>query len=128
RYHMTEQDALQFEYSHHDFSKTDINANIFELMYINRLNPTHKMTPIVGIGAGFADMADIEPYENNAKFAAKARLGFEYAFNDNVVGTIFADYLFVGKMPGRKESSPLKKLPGQEIYALVPQFTLTVFF
>lgn len=128
RYHMTEQDALQFEYSHHDFSKTDIKANIFELMYLNRLNPSHKLTPIVGIGAGLADMDNIKPYKNNAKFAAKARLGFEYAFNDYVVGTLFADYLFVGKMPGRKENTALNGIPGQEIYGLVPQFTLTVFF
>lgn len=128
RYHMTEQDSLQFEYSHHDFSETDIKANIFELMYLNRLNPTHKMTPIIGIGAGLADMDNIEPYKNNAKFAAKARLGFEYAFNDYVVGTLFADYLFVGKMPGRKENTNLNGLPGQEIYGIVPQFTLTVFF
>lgn len=128
RYHMTAQDAFLFEFSNHEFSKTDIKARVFDLMYLNRLNPTHKMTPIIGIGAGLANMDNIEPYKGNAKFAAKARLGFEYAFNDYVVGTLFADYLFIGKMPGKKDNEALNGVPGREIYGIVPQFTLTVFF
>lgn len=130
RYHFTAADSLLFNYSRLEFEDTDINANVMDLMYLNRINEGDKLTPILGIGAGVADMGNIGPYHDNMKFAAKARAGFEYAFTPDLFATVAVDYQFIGRMPGsgEDESDNLTSLPGNEIFAVIPQIGLTWFF
>lgn len=130
RYHFTPEDALQFNYSHYEFENTDINARVMDLMYINRINEGDKFTPFLGIGAGFADMDNIRPYHDGLKFASRVRAGFEYVLTDDLLASVFADYQFIGKMPfnTEDEDDDDEAFPGREIFAVVPQVSLTYFF
>lgn len=130
RYHLTAADSLLFNYSRLEFEDTDINANVMDLMYLNRINEGDKLTPILGIGAGVADMGNIGPYDDNMKFSAKARAGFEYALTPDLFASVAVDYQFIGRMPGSGEddSDNLTALPGNEIFAVIPQVGLTWFF
>lgn len=130
RYNLTPADGLQLNYSHLEFENTSINAKVMDLMYINRINEGDKFTPILGIGAGVADMNNISPYNDKLKFASRVRAGFEYAFTDDLIGSLFADYQFVGKMPFNSEDEDTKDeaFPGREIFAVIPQVGLTFFF
>lgn len=130
RYHMTAADSLMLNFSDLEFENTDINANVLDLMYVNRLNEGDKLTPILGIGAGVADMDNIRPYHDGLKFASRVRAGFEYALTDDLFGSIFADYQFIGKMPFADEDEDTKDeaFPGREIFAVIPQVALTYYF
>lgn len=130
RYHTSKFDALLFNYSYHEFENTLIDADVYDISYVFRINELDKMTPILGIGVGVADMDNIEPFKDNLKFAARARLGVEYALNSYFLLSLFADYLYVGKMPHNDEDEPneLRGLPGQEIHAIIPQVSLTIYF
>lgn len=130
RYNFTPADGLQLNYSHLEFEKTDINARVMDLMYLNRINEGDKFTPVLGIGAGVADMGNIAPFHDGLKFASRVRAGFEYAFTDDLIGSVFADYQFIGKMPFNSEDEDTKDeaFPGREIFAVIPQIGLTYFF
>lgn len=130
RYHTTPEDSLQLNYSHYEFEMTDINARIFDLMYLYRFNEGDKLTPVLGIGAGAADMDNIEPFNDSLKFAARARAGFEYALTDDLVATLYADYQYIGKMPHNTEdkADDDEGFPGREVFAVVPQIGITYFF
>jgi OOP family OmpA-OmpF porin len=130
RYNLTPQDGLQLNYSMFEFENTDINARVMDLMYIYRINEGDKLTPILGIGAGVADMGNIKPFHDGLKFAARARAGFEYALTDDFLASAFVDYQYIGKMPnsGESEEDNDEGIPGQEVFALVPQVGLTYFF
>lgn len=131
RYNTSDSDALQFNYQNYEFENTDVGANVYDLMYITRFNEYDKLTPIFGLGAGVADMRNITPaYDDNLKFAGRARFGFEYALNDDLFASATVDYQYIGQMPGNgeDENDDKKKVPGQEIHALVPQLNLTLFF
>ncbi len=130
RYHFTPEDSLQLNYSHLEFENTDINARVMDLMYQYRINEGDKLTPVLGIAAGVADMGNISPYHDGLKFASRARFGFEYAFTDDFVGSLFADYQFIGKMPFNSEDSDTddEAFPGREIFAIIPQIGFTYYF
>lgn len=130
RYNFTPDDGLQFNYSHFEFEDTAINARVMDLMYLKRINEGDKLTPILGISAGVADMDHISPYHDGLKFASRARAGFEYAFTDDFVGSLFADFMFIGKMPFNSEDEDTKDeaFPGREIFAVVPQIGVTYYF
>lgn len=130
RYNFTPEGGLQFNYSHFEFEDTDINARVMDLMYLWRINEGDKFTPILGLSAGVADMDNISPYHDSLKFASRARAGFEYAFTDDFVGAIFADYMFVGRMPFNDEDEDTRDeaFPGNEIFAVVPQIGVTYYF
>lgn len=130
RYNFTPEDGLIFNYSHYEFENTDINARVMDIMYIHRINPGDKFTPILGIAGGVADMDNIRPYHDGLKFAARARAGFEYALSDDVVASVFGDYQFIGKMPfnTEDEDDDDEGFPGQEVFAVVPQVALTYYF
>ncbi len=130
RYNTSQYDSLILNFSHLEFEKTAIAANVYDLIYLYRINSKDKLTPIIGLGAGVADLDNARPYDKNLKFAARARLGFEYALNPYFLLSIFADYLYLGKMPyhGDDDKRPERGLPGQEIHAVVPQLGLTLYF
>lgn len=130
RYNFTPEDGLQLGYNHFEFDNTDINARVIDLTYIYRVNEGDKFTPILGLGAGVADMDNISPYHDGMKFASKARLGFEYALTDDLVASIHGDYQFIGKMPFNSddEDDDDEAFPGREIFAIVPQIGLTYYF
>lgn len=130
RYNTTPEDGLELNYNHLEFEDTDINARVLDLTYLYRINEGDKLTPILGIGAGVADMDNIEPFHDGLKFAGKARAGFEYAFTDDLLASVFVDYQYIGKMPfnGEDEDHEDEGIPGQEIFALIPQVGLTFFF
>jgi outer membrane protein OmpA-like peptidoglycan-associated protein len=130
RYHFTPEDSIQLNGSHYEFENTDINARVLDLMYMNRINEGDKFTPILGIGAGVADMDNIRPFHDGLKFASRVRAGIEYAFTDDFVGSLFADYQFIGKMPfnTEDEDDDDEAFPGREIFAVVPQIGLTYYF
>ncbi len=130
RYNFTPEGGLQLNYSHYEFENTDINARVMDLMYLHRINEGDKFTPILGISAGVADMGNISPFHDGLKFASRARLGFEYAFTDDLIGALYGDYQFVGKMPFNTEDEDDndEAFPGREIFAVVPQISLTYFF
>lgn len=131
RYHTSMWDALQLNLQNYEFSNTKIGANVVDLMWLRRINPGDKLTPIFGLGAGVADMKHISPYHDNMKFAGRARFGMEYALNDDVFLSATVDYQYIGKMPSSSDDSngiDRNSLPGKEIHALVPQLNLTVFF
>ncbi len=130
RYNTTPEGGLQLNYSHLEFENTDINARVMDLMYIHRINEGDKFTPIFGIAAGVADMDNISPFHDGLKFASRARLGIEYAFTDDLVGSLFGDYQFIGKMPfnSEDEDDDDEAFPGREIFALIPQVGLTFYF
>lgn len=130
RYNLTAEDGMMLNYSIYEFENTPIGARVLDLMYINRLNEGDKMTPILGIGAGVADMHNIKPYHDGLKFASRARAGFEYSLTDDLVGSLFADFQFIGKMPFNSEDENTKDeaFPGREIFAVVPQIALTYYF
>jgi OOP family OmpA-OmpF porin len=75
-------------------------------------------------------MGNIRPYHDGLKFASRVRAGFEYAFTDDLVGSVFADYQFIGKMPfnGEDKDSKDEAFPGREIFAIIPQIGLTYYF
>lgn len=130
RYHLTPEDSLQLNYSHLEFENTDINARVMDLMYQYRINEGDKLTPVLGIAAGVADMDNISPFHDGLKFASRARAGMEYAFTDDLVGSVFADYQFIGKMPFNDEDEDTadESFPGREIFAIIPQVGLTYYF
>lgn len=130
RYNFTPAGGLQFNYSHFEFENTDINARVMDLMYLYRVNEGDKLTPILGISAGAADMGNISPFHDGLKFASRARAGFEYAFTDDFVGSLFADFMFIGKMPFNSEDEDTQDeaFPGREIFAVVPQVGVTYYF
>lgn len=129
RYNMTAADGLILNFSDYEFENTDISANVYDLLYVNRINEGDKLTPIFGLGAGVADMDNIKPYHDGLKFAARARLGFEYAMSNSLFASIHADYQFIGKMPfnGEDEDTKDEAFPGREIFAVVPQITFTYY-
>jgi hypothetical protein len=130
RYNTSQYDSLFLNFSHHEFEQTAIAANVYDLTYLYRINSKDKLTPIIGLGAGVADLDNARPYDKNLKFAGRARLGFEYALNPYFLLSVFADYLYMGKMPyhGDDDKRPQRGLPGQEIHAVVPQLGLTLYF
>jgi hypothetical protein len=130
RYNFTPSDGLLFNYSLLEFENTDISAQVIDVMYLNRINESDKFTPILGIGAGVADLENVGPFDDDLKFSARARAGFEYSLTDDLVASIYADYLFVGKMPSNSENEDTRdeSFPGREIFALIPQVNLTFFF
>ncbi|MFL5784396.1 MAG: OmpA family protein [Bacteriovoracaceae bacterium] len=131
RYHTSSWDSLQLNYQNYEFADTTIGANVTGLMWIRRINPGDKLTPIFGLGAGVADMRNIGPYHDNLKFAGRARLGMEYMLNDDVSLSATVDYQYIGKMPSSSNDSngiDRNSIPGKEIHALVPQMNLTVYF
>jgi hypothetical protein len=128
RYHTSHSDSLQLNFQNYNFGDTNIGANVYDLMWINRINEYDKLTPIFGLGAGVADMNHISPYRDNLKFAGRLRIGFEYALTDDLFASLTADYQYIGQMPGNANGSGRSKVPGQEIHAVVPQLNLTLFF
>lgn len=130
RYNWTPVGGLQLNYSHLEFENTDINARVMDLMYMHRVNEGDKLTPLLGIAAGVADMGNIEPFHDGLKFASRLRAGFEYALTDDLVASLFADYQFIGKMPfnGEDEDDNDEAFPGKEIFAVIPQIGLTYYF
>lgn len=130
RYNTTPEGGLQLNYSHLEFENTDINARVMDLMYIHRINEGDKLTPILGLAAGVADMGNISPYHDGLKFASRARLGLEYAITDDLLASLFADYQFIGKMPfnTENEDDDDEAFPGREVLAVIPQIGLTYFF
>jgi hypothetical protein len=130
RYNFTPEDIVQFNISHYEFENTSINARVYDLLYLNRINEGDKLTPFVGIGAGVAEMDNIAPFNDGLKFSARFRLGLEYALTDDLVASIFGDYQYVGKLPYNSEDKDDddEGFPGQEIFALVPQIGLTYYF
>jgi outer membrane protein OmpA-like peptidoglycan-associated protein len=131
RYHTSRWDALQFNYQNYEFEDTSIGGNVYDLMWMRRINPGDRMTPIFGLAVGFADMRNIQPFHDQPKFAGRARLGLEYALTPDVFMSATVDYQYIGQMPDNKEDTdgPDKDaIPGQEIHAIVPQLNLTVFF
>jgi hypothetical protein len=107
RYHLTPADALQLNYSHYEFENTDINAQVYDLLYLNRINEGDKFTPILGLGAGV-----------------------EYALTDDLVVSVYGDNQYVGKMPynSEDEDDADEGFPGREIFAVMPQGSLTYYF
>lgn len=130
RYQTSMADALLLNFQNYNFEETDIGASVYDLMWISRINEVDKLTPIIGIGAGVADMKNIAPYKDNYKFAGRLRLGFEYMLNPDVMLAFITDYQYIGRMPSTGEDDGINrnKVPGQEIHAVVPQLQLTVFF
>jgi len=130
RYQTSMADALLLNFQSYNFEETDIGASVYDLMWVSRINEVDKLTPIIGIGAGVADMRNIAPYKDNYKFAGRVRLGFEYMLNPDVMLAFVTDYQYIGRMPSSGEDDGINrnKVPGQEIHAVVPQFHLTVFF
>lgn len=131
RYHTSQADSLQLNYQNYEFEDTDLGANVYDLMWINRINEHDKLTPIFGLGAGVADMRNMgRGFQDNLKFAGRARLGMEYALTDDLFASATVDYQYIGKMPhsGEDENDEDRKIPGQELHALVPQINLTLFF
>lgn len=126
RYQLTPASGLQLNYSRYDFKDTDIAAGVMDLMYLYRINEGDRITPVLGLAAGVADMDNISPFHDGAKFASRVRAGFEFAVTDDLLASVYADYQYIGKMPGNSGSRD--GLPGQEIFAIVPQIGLTYFF
>lgn len=122
RYNFTAAHGIQFTYAKHDWSDTDVNANVYDLMYLNRTNPNGRLSPIWGIGAGIADLASINP-EDSWKLALRAKAGIEYAFTEDLLASASIDYQYINQMPGERGS-----LPTGDIHALVPQVNVTYFF
>lgn len=125
RYNPTTASGFQLNYSQLDFDNTDINARMMDLMWLYRFNEGDRLTPFLGLGAGAADMSELQ--NDSLKFASRARLGFDVAITDDLLGSVFADYQYIGKMPGSDEDST-EGIPGQELFALIPQVGLTFFF
>lgn len=131
RYNTSAADGFMLNFSGYEFENTDIGAKVYDLMYINRLNEGDRFTPILGIGAGVANMSGIRPfYHDGLKFASRARAGFEYALSDDFFASIFSDFQFIGKMPfnDEDENTDDESFPGREIFAVVPQIALTYYF
>lgn len=125
RYNPSAASGLQLNYSQLDFDRTDINARMVDLMWLYRMNEGDRFTPFIGLGAGAADMDDVQ--NDSLKFASRARLGIDLAITDDLLGSLFADYQYIGKMPGSDEDR-FEGIPGQELFALIPQVGLTFFF
>lgn len=126
RYNMTPSSAFQLNYSQQEYDRTDINARVGDLMYLYRFKEADRFTPIFGLGAGVADLDEID--DDSLRFAARARLGIEYALSEDLIASLFADYQYVGEMPFNGDKDPLTQIPGREIFALIPQVGLTFFF
>lgn len=122
RYQTHRADALQLSFTNLDFEETDITAKIYDLMYLYRVNPVDRMTPILGLGAGVADLSDFDPHDN-MKIALRARAGLEYALSEDLFVSLAIDYHFINKMPDDDDGMPIG-----EIHALAPQLNLTWFF
>lgn len=125
RYNPTTASGFQLNYSQLEFDRTDINARVVDLMWLYRFNEADRFTPFFGLGAGAADMSELQ--SDSLKFASRARLGIDLAITDDLLASLFADYQYIGKMPGDSEKS-IEGIPGQELFALIPQIGLTFFF
>lgn len=130
RYNMSASDALQLNYQDYEFEDTDLGANVFDLMWINRFNEYDRLTPIIGIGAGVADFHDLNGFKDDLKFAGRFRFGFEYALTDDLFASVTADYQYLGMMPHQSEDDDNsdRQFPGKEVHALVPQANLTWYW
>lgn len=123
RYQFTDAHGLEFNWAKHNWEDTDVDAQVYDLMYLYRSNPTGMFSGIWGLGAGVANLNDIDP-EDNLKFAARARAGIEMALNDDLLISAVIDYQYITKMLGAGSG----EMPTGEIHAIVPQLNLTYFF
>lgn len=123
RYHFTPASGLMFTYARHGWAETDVDAQIYDLMYLRRSRANAFISPVWGIGAGVANLDDVDP-EDNLKIAARARIGVEMALTQDLMLQAAIDYQFINKMIGDGSGG----MPTGEIHALVPQLNLTYFF
>lgn len=122
RYHFTDAHSLMFTWAKHDWSGTDVNANVYDLMFLSRTKSTSRLTPVWGLGAGVANLSSINP-EDNLKLSLRGRIGLEYAITADLMAQAAVDYQYINQMPGERGS-----LPTGDINALVPQVNVTYFF
>lgn len=123
RYHFTDAHAVMFNFARHGWDETDVDAQVYDLMYLYRSNPNGMFSGIWGLGAGVANLSDIDP-EDNLKFAARARAGIEMALSQDLFLSAAIDYQYISKMIGAGSG----EMPTGEIHAIVPQLNLTYFF
>ncbi|WP_408098852.1 OmpA family protein [Peredibacter sp. HCB2-198] len=123
RYQFTDAHGVMFNWARHGWEETDVDAQVYDLMYLYRSNPTGMFSGIWGLGAGVANLSEVDP-EDNLKFAARARAGIEMALNDDLLLSAAIDYQYITKMIGAGSG----EMPTGEIHALVPQLNLTYFF
>ncbi|WPU65949.1 OmpA family protein [Peredibacter starrii] len=123
RYQFTDAHGLMFNWAKHNWENTDVDAQVYDLMYLYRSNPTGMFSGIWGLGAGVANLNDADP-KDNLKFAARARAGIEMAMNDDLLLSAAIDYQYISKMIGAGSG----EMPMGEIHAIVPQLNLTYFF
>lgn len=122
RYHTHKADSLQLSFINLDFEDTDIGAKVYDLMYLYRINEVDRFTPVLGLGAGVADLTDFDPHDN-LKLALRARAGFEYALSEDLFAGLVVDYHFINKMPDDDDGMPIG-----EMHVLAPQLNLTLYF
>jgi outer membrane protein OmpA-like peptidoglycan-associated protein len=115
--------AWQFQYSALNFKRTRIDAEVFDITYLNRWRPVDRFTPVWGIGAGLAD-TERTGDGRATKLALKARMGMEYMLTRDLMGSLTADYQFINKMPWDHASHANTG----EMHTITGMANLTVFF
>jgi OOP family OmpA-OmpF porin len=119
-YYFTDALGIDLSYNHLDFSTGGHTiGQSFTLGVLYRLCDTAKLTPVLGLGAGYGKTrnSDVPVFDYNS-FTVNGKIGLDYAINHNWVAGIAAKYAWF-KSPDNSSFN---------VNGLLPQLSLTYFF
>jgi len=120
RYHLCQSCGIELAFTRHDFDKTNQALKVFDILFFERLKPLSKFTPVLGLGAGVADITNFNP--SSLKLALKAKAGVEYALNQNFSLGLHLNYQHISKF------FATNNLPNETIHVFAPQLGITWYF
>lgn len=122
KYYFNNSHSLSAGYARYEFDHTPTCPRVYDLLYLNRLNPHAKLSPIIGLGLGVADIPNYN-VDENLKLSTRAKLGLEYLFSAHWSANLSIDYLYISKMIGERRSLTIG-----EIHTIVPQIGINYLF
>lgn len=122
RYNTSARDGFQISYTPYEFDDVSVRAKVWDVMYLQRLKPTARWSPVWGIGVGLAELANYQD-DDNWHLAAKARIGVQYAITQNLYASVDVDYQWIDYVKGKTGVANLGA-----IHTIAPQANLTWYF
>ncbi len=120
RYHHSNSCGVELAFTDHDFDNTDQSIKVADILLFKRLSPLKRFTPVIGAGAGAADISNYNP--SSLKLGLKLRAGAEYALNKDFSLGLNVDYQHISKMISSTN------LPNESIHVLAAKLGLTWYF
>jgi OmpA-OmpF porin, OOP family len=120
RYHYNSAYGVEGAFSRYEFSDVTTALKTYDVLFFNRLRPTSRLTPVLGLGAGATEIPNYG--DESTKLHLKARAGLEYSLLHCLTASLNVDYVNVHKMLGRNN------LDGRNIHDLSARVGLTWYF